>query len=225
VAARLQPPLLQYHRVATSPYPPGSWACDPGKSATRDLYNQDRAKGLLHEAQKENRLTRTQLTLRTIYPKDDPRIAGACQEMARQLAELGKSADCPLRLQLVGLDRHEFQAALQQRNYDLAYHHLDYENEAYWLWPLFNPRAPEGASFLNYRDDSELQELFGKAQHHREFAKVREWTHAIDRHLHERMPLIPLWQLDTHLAVRGDLSVPHLDPLRVFLGVAEWQLK
>ena len=41
------------------------------------------------------------------------------------------------------------------------------------------------------------------------------------------MPLIPLWQLDVHLAMHPDLTLPvaRLDPQRVFAGVEDWTLR
>jgi hypothetical protein len=38
------------------------------------------------------------------------------------------------------------------------------------------------------------------------------------------MPFIPLWQLDTHLAIHKDLTLLNLDPLRVFTHVEKWRL-
>jgi hypothetical protein len=37
------------------------------------------------------------------------------------------------------------------------------------------------------------------------------------------MPLIPLWQLHTHIAIHRDLAVVGLDPLKVFTNVEEWR--
>jgi hypothetical protein len=39
------------------------------------------------------------------------------------------------------------------------------------------------------------------------------------------MPLVPLWQLDTHLAVHPALRLTDLDPLRIFADVANWKLE
>jgi hypothetical protein len=39
------------------------------------------------------------------------------------------------------------------------------------------------------------------------------------------MPLIPLWQLDTHMTIHNDLKVSHLDPLLVFTNVEQWKLE
>jgi hypothetical protein len=39
------------------------------------------------------------------------------------------------------------------------------------------------------------------------------------------MPLIPLWQLDTHLAYHHDLTPVRIDPLLVFSEVEQWKLE
>ena len=39
------------------------------------------------------------------------------------------------------------------------------------------------------------------------------------------MPLIPLWQLDTHVALHPALRPTRLDPLLIFDDVAEWKLE
>src|SRR5207253_1404681 len=96
-------------------------------------------------------------------------------------------------------------------------------------WPLFDSRPearrPGGPNYLNYHDDGALESIFRAAMSHRDFARVREITHDLHAHLYERMPLIPLWQLDTHVAVHPDLTTGGLDPLLVFVNVEEWRLK
>ena len=40
------------------------------------------------------------------------------------------------------------------------------------------------------------------------------------------MPFIPLWQLDTHVAVHSTLNIPvTIDPLLVFTDVETWTLE
>ena len=54
------------------------------------------------------------------------------------------------------------------------------------------------------------------------FRAVQEITHNIDAHLYTHMPLIPLWQLHSHLAVPPELQVDNLNPVPIFTHVAEW---
>ena len=57
---------------------------------------------------------------------------------------------------------------------------------------------------------------------------MQRWTQLIHKRLYDTMPLIPLWQLDTHLALHQDVqTVPapdRLDPLRVFTHADQWRL-
>jgi ABC-type transport system substrate-binding protein len=231
----------EFHRPANGPYPPGSWACAPTERVL-PLSNVEKARGLLARARDEDGVGAVRLTLK--YPDDDPRVARACREIARQLKALGDRVKCPVTLKLVALAPHAFRDALARRDYDLAYHHIDFGSEAYWLWPLFDTSSealkPGGSNYLGYAGDSELAGHFRKVMNHRDFAKVREITHDIHDRLNEKMPFIPLWQLDTHIAVHPawrlsagrarpadeDGPLPaELDPLVVFGGAAAWRLE
>jgi ABC-type transport system substrate-binding protein len=191
------------------------------------LHDPEKARLFLGEARDKDGVKKVELTLK--YPDDDPRVEQACREIARQLAALGDGAKCPMRLKLQGLPPHKLRQALEKRDYDLAYHHVDYASEAYWLWPLFDvhaeARAPGGSNYLGYVNDAELESLFRQAMSHRDFAQLRDITNNIHATLYERMPLIPLWQLDTLIAVHPALTPIQLDPLLVFGDVAEWRLK
>jgi peptide/nickel transport system substrate-binding protein len=215
-----------FHRIVNGPYPPKSWACAPPERVPADLYNIEKARSFLGQAQKEG-ITKVELTLK--YPNDDPRVEAACREIARQLTALGDSVKCPITLRLIGLQPHSLKQALEKRDYQLAYHHLDYGSEAYWLWPLFDPSqealAEGGPNYLHYTNDAELVSLLQKAMEQRDFDRLREQTHNIHAHLFEKMPFLPLWQLDTHIAVHPNLIVTRLDPLLVFGDVARWKLK
>src|SRR5262249_9770408 len=151
---------------------------------------------------------------------DDPRVAQACKDIALQVGQLGTE----LRIKPEGVPPRKLKEAVDRRDYQLAYYHLDYTSEVYWLWPLFDsgPEAlrPGGSNFLGY-SDATLQTLFRSAMSYRDFDKVRALTHDIHAHLYEQMPLIPLWQLHTHLAVHPDLTTVHLDPLLVFTHAEE----
>src|SRR5262249_37280825 len=134
-----------------------------------------------------------------------------------------------IKVKPVGLSPRDFQEAIDQRDYHLAYFHLDYATDAYWLRPLFDPdptaREAGGPNFLQYENDDVLETYFRRALEHRDFSEVKKVTHDIHAHLYEKMPLIPLWQLHMHLAVHPDLKPEGLDPLRVFHQVAEWRLE
>ena len=59
----------------------------------------------------------------------------------------------------------------------------------------------------------------------RDFAEVQKFTHMIHQEMFEKMPLIPLWQLDSHVAYHQDLKLGTLDPLLIFTDVETWQLQ
>src|SRR5262249_37062460 len=109
-----------------------------------------------------------------------------------------------------------------------AYHHIDFPDANFWLWPMFDPSPdalrPGGANYLGYENDAKLQNLFRSALSAREFTTLRDQQHLIHAHLVERMPLIPLWQLHTTIAVHPSLVPVGLDPLLVFPSVLEWKL-
>jgi ABC-type transport system substrate-binding protein len=217
----------ELHRPANGPYPPKSWASASTKGGPARLYDPDRARTLLRQARKVDGVAKVELTLK--YPEGDPRVERACRDIARQLGALGDSAGCPVRVRLVALPPRALRQALQDRDYELAYHHLDYADESYWLWPLFDPRAEAvkagGSNYLGYQNDATLEGLFRTAMNHRDFARVRERTHLIHEHLSERMPLIPLWQLDVLVAVHPDLETGPLDATHLFGEAARWRLK
>jgi ABC-type transport system substrate-binding protein len=114
------------------------------------------------------------------------------------------------------------------RKYQLAYWHHDYPTDLFSLWSLFDPRdeaLDKGSNFLGYKDDGSLVELLQKAASYRDFAQVKRLTHDIHVALYEKMPLVPLWQLDYHIAVHPTLTVPLLDPRCVFGTIDEWRLE
>ena len=59
---------------------------------------------------------------------------------------------------------------------------------------------------------------------HRQFARVKEITQLVNDRLRDRMPLIPLWQLDTHMVVHPRLHPTRIDPLTTFDDVSHWKL-
>jgi peptide/nickel transport system substrate-binding protein len=225
--APLRVPHPEFHRALNGPFPPRSWACAPPSRVPPDLFDLQRAQALLAQAKEKDSLGPVELTLK--YPDDDPRVGLACREIARQLAALGDSVKCPLHLKLVPLPPRRLRAALAQRDYELAYHHHDYDSEAYWLWPLFDTHpealAPGGSNYLGYRNDGDLASMLQEAMSRADFPQVRSIVHNLHAHLLERMPLVPLWQLDRHIVVHADLVSTPVDPLVIFANPAEWHLK
>ncbi len=203
------------HRPLNGPYPSGSWACDPSLPA--DPYNYERAKFL---AKKSNAPE-----VELLYPNDLAGVEDACKSIADQ-AQL-----CGIRLKLRGAPQREVHRAVAlDHQYELAYWHWDHASDTYWLGPLLDPRAAErgGPNVLGRLNDADLEGLLTQALGHRDFAEVQRLTRLIHNRLYQKMPLIPLWQLDTHIAIHADVKLPvpaaQLDPLLVFTQVDRWEL-
>jgi peptide/nickel transport system substrate-binding protein len=207
------------HRPLNGPYPPGSWACKPNLPA--DPFDPALARVM---AAKAKTVSTRRLSLK--YPDEDPRVKRACEMIRDQVAALGTG----LQLELEPKSPRQLHDEVEfGHDYELAYYHYDYPTDAYWLWPLFNPNAKAldrgGKNFLGYKDDGQLESLFIKSMGHRDFQEVQRLTQDIHALLFQKMPLIPLWQLDTHVAIQDDLKPIHLDPLLVFTDVEYWKLE
>lgn len=203
------------HRPLNGPYPPDSWASRPGLPMLDDL---PLAKTLIKNA-RANGLNVTRLSLK--YANDDPQAKEAMALIKKQLEEIG------IELDLQAVLPHRLRQQVEETHqYELAYYRYDFPSEAYWLWPLFDPRGTGSGrgNYLGYANDSQLASLFGQAMSHRDFNEVRRLTHSIHDVLHEKVPLIPLWQLDTRVALHPDLKTPPFDPLLVFPDIDQWQL-
>jgi ABC-type transport system substrate-binding protein len=206
------------HRVLNSPYPPNSWAARKfARPEEARLFNALGAKGQLEKA-KEQHARLGALSLK--YPDDDPAVAAACEAIAKQALAAGIEVK-PEKRSPATLHRE----VVEDKNYDLAYCHWDYPNEAYWLAPLLEQK------FLGYTVDAEMEKLFRQVLVHREFAVVEELTHEIEKRFLDQMPFIPLWQLDTHLAIHSSLGIfdssgrqAPPDPVLIFTDVERWVL-
>jgi ABC-type transport system substrate-binding protein len=208
------------HRPLNGPYPPATWAAKP--NLPPDPYDPELAKVLAIKV--KSAVTVLKLTLK--YPDDDPRVKRACEMIRDQVAALGTGLRLELEPKAPRMLHDEIEFG---HDYELAYDYYDYPTDAYWLWPLFNtnPKALDrgGKNFLGYQNDGQLESLFIKSMGHRDFHEVQRYTHDIHAHLYQKMPLIPLWQLDTHIAYHNDLTPVGIDPLLVFTQVEQWKLQ
>jgi ABC-type transport system substrate-binding protein len=205
--------LRSVHRPLTGPFPAGSWACKPNLETRLAAGLETQVKGLGNPGK---------LSLK--YPSDDPLVKEACVKIQEQV----RSAT-GIQLDLEPRSPHQLHHEVEvDQNYELAYYSYDYASTAYWLWPLFNthPRAlaPGGRNYLGYHNDGELESAFQNAMAHREFPLLQLAMHNIHEQFYQKMPFIPLWQLDTVVAVHKDLVAPNLDSLVIFSDVDKWQL-
>jgi ABC-type transport system substrate-binding protein len=213
------------HRALNGPYPPGSWACNPDLPG--DLYKPELAQTQAKKAKESGAVGK--LTLK--YPTGDSAVANACEAIRKYVSAAG------IELELRPLESRQLRRDVEERpDYDLAYYSWDYPDETFWLWPLLDPDSqalrPGGRNLLGYKGDALLETRFRQAMSHRDPVEVKMITHKIHQAFNDKMPFIPLWQLDTHLAVHQSLSMVdgqgrpvEVDPLLIFTSVETWRLE
>ncbi|MGE3807084.1 MAG: ABC transporter substrate-binding protein [Gemmataceae bacterium] len=206
------------NRALNGPFLGDSWAANPELAP---LFNAASAAALAVKAKES--LGGNTLSLK--YPEGDGRIERACQAIRDQVKE-----HTGIELKLLPLPAHQLRADMvDKHDYDLAYWHHDYVNEACVAWPLFDPAAmgPGGSNFLGV-NDSDIRQQFAVMHGTREFRRVQAAARLIHDLVHERLPLIPLWQLDMAVAISPRVKTfpepARLDPLRIFQHVDRWSL-
>ncbi len=208
---------LRAHAELNGPFPAGSWAVAP--EVPKQLYNPDRARTLLKRAGK----TSGPLALRLAYPSNDEQVEKACRLIASQIEKVSDD----LTIKLVPMSPQQLRDALSSGEYDLAYTSRAYVSEFYWLWPLFDPNATDvgGSNFLRYKNDARLTADLLSRMTQTDFRDIRRTTHEVHARLNERVPLVPLWQLDTFVVVRPGVRTDIDDPLHIFRNVAAWTVR
>jgi ABC-type oligopeptide transport system substrate-binding subunit len=211
------------HKALNGPFPAGSWACNPALTNRQnknslDLFDADKAKGLSRQA-----ATAVKGSLSLKYPEGDTALAEALKELCAQVKDT-----TGIVLELVPRDPCQLREDVElTQSYDLAYYHYDFPDETFWLWPLLGQSGRANAdnrNFLNFTDDK-IQFSLQNAMGYRDFAKVREYLQGLHEPLMNKMPLIPLWQLDPLLAYNQDVKPAALDPILVFTNIEEWRLQ
>jgi ABC-type transport system substrate-binding protein len=211
----------KHHHPANGPFPHGSWAAAP--QVPEPQYLPEQARLLARQAAKQAEAA--DWTLK--YPADDPRVGKACEEMAKQITAQFAEAGAKVTVRAQALAPQALRQALERREYDLAYHRCERADEPHRLWELFDPHpvavGPGGGNYLGY-DSDDLQGLLRTALQHRNFPALQEAMHGVHTRLNNAMPLVPLWQLDTHAARLPALATPPPQPLSLFADVLEWKL-
>ena len=135
----------------------------------------------------------------------------------------------------------------EERDFDLAYVPFDYKDDLYSLNYLLDPAAIDvgGRNYLGYlgkgtnpqTDDTDLRFTIEELRSSRDFeGHVRPETWKLHNKFLNRMPFIPLWQLDRFIVVQNSLeifqdyqskpvSAELIDPATVFTGVELWRFK
>ena len=235
------------HAALNGPFPVKSWATPP---TARDAPLSKPGGGGLIKQGLNNRPTRLRLT----FNKDDPKARAVCDLMKTQIEQGTQGADGkPLvAVELKELSAKDYQVKLYvEHDFDLALATFDYRDDLYSLAGLLDPEAvgPDGGrggrNFLGYLTggtnptdgDRRLRRLIEEARQSRDFSKkVQQKTWDIHALFNQRVPFVPLWQLDRYMAVHKDLemffdspdapvSADQLDPAVVFTGVEMWRVK
>jgi ABC-type transport system substrate-binding protein len=217
------------HKAINGPYPAKSWACNPAlvsrkDKTSQDCYDPDSARAKLTAVMPKLGVKKVRLTLK--YPSGDKVLAAAitdlCERVNKELRVDNETHSVELTPE--ECEPHSLRVDVEEtHSYDLAYYSYDFPDESLWLKPLLGPSGPAGSeNYLGY--SGKLVTMIESATAMRHFKDVREFTYAIHRQmLDSEMPLIPLWQLDPLCAYRkGRLTLPPVDPLRVFAQSERW---
>jgi peptide/nickel transport system substrate-binding protein len=200
------------HHALNGPYPAGSWACDLNIGS---FDRPDKAKDFADQAAQDGY---KDMKFTLVFPKGDAQVAKAMALIHDQMKEIG------IEIELKPLEPAELRETVEKtQSYDLAYYHYDYPSELYWLKPLFEQGGK--LNYMNLPIDSELESLFGKELSHRQFSEMQRPAQSIHGIFQEKMPFVPLWQLDTVAAYHNSLKPGAIDPLLLFPGVEEWRIE
>jgi|GEM_PF-639176 len=209
-----------HHSALNGPFPNGTWAVP---DAAPKLFRPEHAE----QFGKQTKLSEA-LKLHFV---DEPLSAAACRLIKQQVEKLGVSINIELAPQSPA---DFYKSVMLEHKYDLAYLPFDFANDTYWIGGLLDPEAKERGerNYMGYTPDRSLAQLLTKMRTKRDFLDpingLRRQMQQFYTLFNEPMPFVPLWQLDFHLLINGNLStVPipaQLDPQSIFSQVEEWRV-
>lgn len=228
------------HVALTGPFPPKCWAT-PETARTASLHKPG-AGGLIEEG-----LAGKKITLRLTFNKTEAKQTEVAQ-MLKGHIEKATAGRSKVQIDLVALDGERFREKVyMEHDYDLALTTFDYRDDLYSLGGLLDPTASgrHARNFMGYlapgtganEADRRLRRLLDDLRQYRDFTKqVRERTWDVHALFNQRVPFVPLWQLDRYMILHKDLDVslervdavssPELlDPATLFTGIEMWRLK
>jgi len=248
------------HAVVNGPYPLDSWAYKPewkveyrpdkavpeSSSAPPFVPRNDSdragerglAKGFAVQAKKQfqGRLPALELS----YPAGNPQLEQACRMIRQQVRD---HAGIDIKLEPVEETRF-YDQVVNRHEFELAYWRHDFEDPTYWLGPLLDQskqaQAPGGPNFMSYTQDAatDLDDKFRQLNDHKRFGEIERLTHEIHELVTSNAIIIPLWQLDTYVAVSRRLAINNAKGpvgrlqrkdlfrnLDLFRDVEHWELK
>ncbi|HVA48393.1 MAG TPA: ABC transporter substrate-binding protein [Pirellulales bacterium] len=205
------------HAELTGPFPHDCWAYDADVPA----FDGQQASPLADEAKRK---LGNLPPLKLVYRASEPGAEQACRQMAAQVGKVG------IELELTGLSAAEFfPRVLDLHDFDLVYWRHDFSDQTFWLGGLLDPdprsQARGGPNFLGYTPDASVNEFFRDLALHKRFVDLQRTMHKFHAHVARTAIVIPLWQLDTYLAIDDALAGVELSPLTLFGDVANWRFK
>lgn len=205
------------HTELHGPFPHDSWAYAPDAA----LFHPGQAAVAFARAKAEELTNPTPLTL--VYPAGDASIEAACKAIQEQLAVVGIQIDLPRE---PPPPEQFYHVVVTNHDFDLAYWQHDFPDETYWLWPLFDPddQQADGANFMGCVPDKDLRDLFKDLAVHKQFSLIRRQMHQLHKHIAQQALIVPLWQLDSYVAVSDSLKNAAFDPIYLFRNVENWEL-
>lgn len=212
----------KYHSILTGPFPNNSWASMPSLSANQvATYQTTQASNFISEAEKAPGFTRN---LSLIYPLEDQQAALACEQIRVMVNDAIR-----VRLEVTGMPHANLVAELSKEspNFDLVYFSYDFPNEHLSIFPLFdrNSVSPAGQNFMGNSNDTELMSIFSRMQSRRDIGYIQRQQHELHNLIWRKMLIIPLWQIDRHVAVHRSLQFQRLHPTYVFDDTELWRIK
>ncbi|MEZ6139769.1 MAG: ABC transporter substrate-binding protein [Zavarzinella sp.] len=231
------------HQALTGPVPLNSWATP--KNARQVSLFRPGSEALFTDALPANKSVR----LRLAFLARDPNMINICGELKAQIEAAGGQVNNENRIQidLQPLDATRFREKVHlERDFDLALTHHEYADDWFDLNSLLDANAVGRAerNFLGYLDrstnpsdaDRRFASLLDSRLRFRNFEEFRQRTWDTHQSFNQRVPFVPLWQIDRFALVHHQLEI-HLEraddrpdltvmnPAVGFTNVQWWKLK
>lgn len=212
----LKRPIDDANRPSDGPFALGSYADSPGVAPLeRDLVT---ARMLVGGVRRELTLPKIELTLE--YPAR-PEARAAAPRLAEMLRSIG------LTINLVERPESELEEQLRAgRRFDLAYRVLKCDEPLREAGGLVCPGydAPPESDGLGALASELIRQRLLQLEQATDWTAARELVRLIDRECRDELPILPLWQLDDHLAHRVHLTGPPEVADHLYQGIESWEI-
>lgn len=209
------------HAVLNGPFPLNSWAYDTlsfsqSPFATVQAAAKVRAAGGIPP-------------LRLAVIAEDMHAVEACNLIKQDLEKAGiKSTVVPTPASSLFVEMNK-----SSPDFDLLYTCWDFPNENFNLRPLLDASASngQGANFMGFQlapmqQETSLMRFISNAMNNRDIENARRQMYSIHKFMNENAVIVPLYQLEKHVAVHRSLDqLQRFHPVYVFDGVEKWVLK